>query len=43
MKDYKIKEHLLSMKQSIDALKEKFDVLIEILQEREEVEGEESE
>lgn len=33
MRDYKLKETLLSLKQSIDALKEKFEVLLEVLDE----------
>ena len=32
MKEYKVKEVLLSMQQSIDSLKEKFEILLEVIE-----------
>lgn len=50
MKDYKIKENLCNMKQSIDHLKEKmsdldakFQILVDILTEKEKEDGEKEE
>jgi len=43
MKNYKIKETLCGMKESLDALKDKFEILINILDEKFEEEKENNE